>query len=224
MGGQEAHARHLSGRLINAQEAERARIGRELHDNVGQLLSSLSIGLSRLKRRADADTAGDAAMLHERATVLAEEVRRLSHELHSGVLKHAGLVEAIRGIGDEVRELGNQVTVSVTGRPEPMPPSVQLCLFRVAQEALQNAVRHAAMRKLDIALHVDADRAELSVTDDGRGFAPEAAANGSGVGIASMRERVRLAGGVFSLSARPGHGTSIRAILPLPPSSGANPT
>lgn len=217
----EARARELAGRLIAAQEQERSRIGRELHDNIGQLASSISIGLSRLRRRVpqeSIDMADDATRLQERVVTLNEEIRRVSHELHSGVLQHAGLPEAMRALCEEVEALGYAVEFSAEVA-RPLPEAVRLCLYRVAQEALRNAVKHSRMSRLRVSLDVDDQEAILIVSDDGLGFGQTltGAGVGEGIGIASMRERLRLFGGRLSVFPAVPSGTEVRATIPLAP-------
>jgi two-component system sensor histidine kinase UhpB len=211
--------RDLAGRLIAAQEAERTRIARDLHDDVNQRIAALAIALSGLKRRLP-ETAGDVrdelARLHQRIVELAGTVRHLSHELHPGVLQHAGLTAALEA---HCAEFGSQHALGLTFQADDnlgdVPPDAALCLYRVAQEALQNVVQHASARRAHVTLARDADDLELTVTDDGQGFDLEEARRANGLGLISLDERARLVGGSVRIDTRPQWGTELRVRVPL---------
>jgi two-component system sensor histidine kinase UhpB len=214
--------RHLAGSLITAQDAERARIARDLHDDVSQQLAALSIALSGLKRRVraasnDGDLATDVVSIQERATALAESVRQLSHDLHPDVLKHGGLTAALSAYCAEVSR-GQAVAVSCTteGDVESIDSETGFCLYRIAQEALHNVVKHAGAHRAEIRLLRTGDSDELIVTDDGRGFdIAETRHNGKGLGLVSINERVRLAGGTLSVVTERRKGTQLHVRLPM---------
>jgi signal transduction histidine kinase len=216
-------SRDLAGRLITAQEAERSRIARELHDDVNQQVAAIAIALSALKRRLPEGCGldGDLADVQRRAVEVAEDIRSLSHEFHPGVLRHAGLVAALQAHCGEFRARHHlPVSFRADADVEPLSADVSLCLYRVSQEALANVVRHAEARHADVSLSLaEAGSAvELTVSDDGRGFDParEDGADGTdgGLGLISLDERVRLAGGELEISSAPGRGTTLRVRVP----------
>jgi PAS domain S-box-containing protein len=210
----------LAGRLINAQEAERTRIARDLHDDVSQQLAGVGILLSGLKRllsrsgpQGDVDETMSA--LQQRTARLAHAIRHLSHELHPGVLKHAGLVEALMQHCAEVgRHHGITVTVNAPDDLDSLDFDVALCLYRVAQEALTNVVRHAHASVALVELTRIETGVELSVIDDGIGFVASDY-TGSGLGLRSIDERVRLTRGSVKVESRPGEGTNLRVRIPV---------
>ena len=210
----------LAGRLINAQEKERRRIGRDLHDDLSQQLAGVAIMLSSLKRKLGIpDLASEieqmVTTLQHRTAAAAETVRTLSHELHPGVLEHAGLVAALRGHCAEV-EAHHEIKVAFSDggiAPETVSPDVALCLFRVTQEALNNALRHARARTILVRLTATIEHVELSIIDDGVGFAPVERGR-SGLGLRSIDERVRLNQGTVKVESRIGQGTTLWVVIP----------
>ena len=214
-----AQIQSLAGRLITAQEAERTRIARELHDDVNQQLAALSISLSGLKRRLPSEAAEaqqEVTRLQQQTIALSEEIRHLSHELHPGVLQHAGLVAALQG---DCAEFGSQHGIDVTFHAdaglEDIPTDVALCLYRVAQEALHNMARHAGARQAEVALTRSDDILELRIADDGQGFDLAAARRHGGLGLISIDERVRLVQGGVQIVTEPRRGTELRVRVPL---------
>jgi signal transduction histidine kinase len=210
-----AQLRHLTGRLIDAQEDERARIARNLHDDVGQRAASLSIALSGAKRMAGATEPlrEELTSLQQAASSLSTELRDLSHDLHPGVLEHVGLLEALRSRGDELtRESGIACRLDVSDTWCDVPDVVALCLYRVAQEALRNVARHAAARTVVVSLDRRADVISMAVADDGRGFVVER--KKSGLGLLSLSERVNLLGGALDVTSAPAAGTTLTVTLP----------
>jgi PAS domain S-box-containing protein len=211
----------LAGRLIHAQEEERARIARDLHDDVSQQIAGVGILLSGLKRsmrpsgpRPEIDEA--LAGLQERTARLADSIRHLSHELHPGMLKHTGLIAALQQHCAEVeRHHGLTVTLSARDDFDWLEFDAALCLYRVTQEALTNIVRHARARTTRVELTRAASAIELRVTDDGVGFIA-AERTRSGLGLRSIDERVRLAQGSVSVESTPGHGTQVVVQIPAP--------
>ena len=209
----------LAGRLIDAQEAERARIARDLHDDLSQQLAGLAIMLSGLKRsvgKPDSHSEVELMVgsLQKRTSAVAEAVRNLSHELHPGVLKHAGLVATLRQHCAEVaRHHGIDVTFTAPDEFAPVdftPP----CVYRVTQEALANVVRHARARGARVELRKAETGVELRVVDDGIGFVADDR-SGRGLGLQSIDERVRLIRGTFNLESQPGRGTNLLVQVPL---------
>ena len=209
----------LAGRLITAQEAERSRIARDLHDDINQQLASLSIALSSVKRRlqvGEADgLAEEVARLQQRIVDITHVTRQLSHDLHPGVLRHAGLVAALRG---HCAEFGAQHGIDVSFSADGVngvPDETALCLYRVTQEALRNIAAHAGARTAQVALRSAAAGMELSIVDDGQGFDHAEARHQDGVGLVSLDERVRLVGGSLRIETRPQHGTKLQVSVPI---------
>jgi len=214
-----ARTRSLAGRLITAQETERTRIARELHDDVSQRLASLAIGLSSLRRGLPAGCAqldDELQQYQDWAVEMADEIRNLSHELHPGVLRHAGLAAALKSVCCEVeRKRGLAVSLDAPDQLEDVPPEIALCLYRVAQETLHNAAAHAEARHVLVSLTAHDDELELAVRDDGCGFDLAAARRRGGLGLLSIDERVRLVGGAVELSTAPGLGTTVSVRIPF---------
>lgn len=223
----EAALRELTGRLLAAQDAERRRIARELHDTTAQTLAALCMNLTLLETQVAADSGpggaaartgqllADAQALGERA---AQEIRTMSYLLHPPILEHAGLAGAIREYAAGFsRRSGIQVQVVIGEGVRRFPPEVELALLRLVQESLGNVHRHSGSPTARIHLGVSGGDAVLEVSDAGRGFrVPEDAGEGHvGVGIAGMRERLRHLGGRFEIASGP-QGTTVRATLPLP--------
>jgi PAS domain S-box-containing protein len=211
----------LAGRLIAAQEVERSRIARDLHDDTSQQLAGLSIALSGLKRRVgalqgDADLQEEVSSLQERTIALVENVRHLSHALHPSVLEHVGLVAALAGYCAEVQRVQTvEVTFSSEGDVDSTDAETALCLYRIAQEALRNVVAHADARHADVRLLRTGDSAELTIADDGKGFDMVGTHEvRKGLGLVSINERVRLAGGTVSITTELNKGTRVRVQIP----------
>jgi PAS domain S-box-containing protein len=212
----------LAGRLIAAQEVERARIARELHDDLSQQLAGLSIALSGVKRQVAArpgasDVAADVSALQQRAIALAESVRDLSHDLHPSAIQHAGLVAALATYCAELqRGQAVVITFRAEGDFESTAADSALCLYRVAQEGLRNVVTHARACHAEVQLRRIGDDAELTIADDGRGFdIVHAGKSIKGLGLVSITERVRLAGGTVSLVTELNKGTRLRVRVPM---------
>ena len=213
-----ARMRRLASLVITAQDEERSRIARELHDSTAQSLTAIVLQLSAAAR--DASTPGIAERLSEvkeLAGLALEEVRTLSHRVHPRVLDDLGLVAAVRWLARQARESSDvDITVDALGNTETIPAQAASVLYRVAQEALTNAVRHAAPTLVAIIVRTDADTATLEVADDGRGFdLAEAEARRPGMGLFSMRERVSLVDGQLDVISSPGSGTRVVARIPL---------
>jgi signal transduction histidine kinase len=212
--------RRLTGRLIHAQESTRAAIARDLHDDVCQELVAVTIGVTSLKASSAGLPAavmhGELSQLQERTLDIVDRVRRLSHDLHPVTLRLLGLPAALRAHCIEVEKRYDvQVALHVAGDVGTLPADAALGLFRIAQEALRNGAVHGEARRLDVALSRLDDEIELIVTDDGRGFDPEAARReGSGLGLVSIEERAHLARGTVSITSRLWHGTTVRVCVP----------
>jgi signal transduction histidine kinase len=154
--------------------------------------------------------------LQQRTMTLADDIRHLSHELHPGVLQHAGLVAALKA---HCAEFGSQhdikVTFSVAAALDDIPQGIALCLYRVAQEALRNVAAHAGARQAHVALSRPADGLELTITDDGQGFDLAEVQRGGGLGLISLHERVHLVGGSVRIDTQRQRGTELRVQVPL---------
>jgi PAS domain S-box-containing protein len=206
----------LSRRLIHAQEQERARIARELHDDIGQRLALLVIGFSELSVGAGTvPHENPAASLRKQAVEIATDIQALAHELHSSKLELLGLATAVKSFCTEFASQ-NRVEISLTARdlPKGLSPDLSLCLFRVLQEALHNAVKHSGARHFDVQLWATDDEVHLVVSDPGRGFDMEGARAGRGLGLVSMDERMKLVNGYVAIETQPQGGTSIHARAP----------
>lgn len=213
--------RQLAGRLIEAQDTERARIARDLHDDVSQQLAGMAIAFSAFRRRVSGsavtdDLQGDLQSLQERMNMLANNVRHLSHDLHPTVLQHAGLVSALTAYCSELeRAAGTAVTCAAEGDLDTLAPESALCLYRVAQEALRNVSAHAAASRVEVRLVRTDDVTEMTVTDDGKGFDIASPTEQKGLGLVSITERVRLAGGTVSIVTEMNKGTRLCVRLPV---------
>jgi len=213
-------ARHeLARRLTNAQEKERTRIARELHDDIGQSLAILRIQMLR----AGQPVSGMVGKRHptipqlcDNLKLLAEKVSLLSHQLHSSELEYLGLSVAVQS---HCREFSRQykipVECSCNDIPEDLDSLLALSLLRIVQEALHNAAKHSKAKSIQVAVQGTPSELSLLIADDGIGFDPEEAKLAAGLGLISMRERVHLAGGEFQITSRPGEGTCIAARVPL---------
>ncbi len=211
--------RQLAGRILTAQEDERKRIARELHDDVSQRLAAGAIETGKAEQDLPAPHPSRAALagLKEHLIALSDDVHRLSRQLHPAILDDLGLKDALRAECDRVAERGRLAVNFRCGQlPAGVPRDLALCVYRIAQEALRNAVKHAQADRVDLTLNADLEYLDLEVRDFGRGFDPAAGRRGAGLGLASMEERVRLAGGELSISSSPGQGTTIQVRVPLP--------
>jgi len=214
------HASHnrihdLGSRLLNAQEEERSRIARDLHDDISQQLAVLTIVLTRWGRTAEGPAETVAAEALKRAEDIGASVRELSHRLHPARLRVLGLVDALHGLKRELSHPGVTITFTHKGVPPTLPPDLTLCLFRVVQEALQNANKHSQARNVSVDLTGTSDGIALTIVDDGVGFDVDAAWR-RGLGLISVRERVEAIGGTFGLRSSPGAGTRLKVSVPVP--------
>ncbi|RZU02419.1 histidine kinase [Rivibacter subsaxonicus] len=207
----EKEAIGMSGRLLTAHEDERRRLARELHDDLTQRLARLAVDAGRLERTAGAD----AAAMRVDLAHLSEDVHAMSYRLHPSVLDDLGLVEALRAECDRVAQSGDlQVDVEAHGVPRSVPAEASLCLFRVAQEAMSNATRHGQASAVTVLLSSRDRGLQLAVADNGSGFDPAQSRERASLGLASMRERVRLLHGVLDIESTPGRGTTVIAWVP----------
>ncbi|HEY2646576.1 MAG TPA: PAS domain S-box protein [Candidatus Acidoferrales bacterium] len=210
---------NMSRRLIEAQEQERLRIARELHDNTNQRLALLAVGIEQIKSDFPFGMSGLHRRLDEigkNAVEISKEVQCLSHELYSSKLSYLGLVAAMRGFCSEFSEKMNvKITFDARNLPNPVPSDVSLCLFRVLQEALNNAAKHSNSSVFEVKLWGTPDEIHLLITDLGIGFDLDAARKGPGLGLISMQERVRLMKGTLSIETQPGLGTTFQVHAPV---------
>jgi signal transduction histidine kinase/streptogramin lyase len=209
----------LAGRLLTAQEAERTRIARELHDDLGQRVASLSIALSTVKQKIGprhGSIDDELAMLQQETMRMSKDLRNLSHELHPGALEHVGLVEALKTRCEEL-SLESSVSAKVVVGDEwsEVPYDVAICLYRVAQEALRNVMRHAHATTAQISLARQNGQVIMRIADDGRGFDATVPVRQPGLGLVSMDERVRMLGGSLQVQAAMNRGTIVVATLPI---------
>src|SRR5688572_948014 len=214
--------RQMAGRLIHAQEAARAEVARDLHDDICQRLAHVAIDVTALRIATgdiqDATTQQAFEELDRDTRNTFDGIRRLSHELHPATLRLLGLVPALRSHCGEVAKW-HDVEVIFTGGDEigRLQPEVAVCLFRIAQESLRNGIAHGGATKLTVKLERVSDTVELTVTDDGGGFDVETVrASGGGLGLVTMQERVNLVGGTMSVASEVGGGTTVRVRAPAP--------
>ena len=201
----------LSRKLIESQEQERTRIGRELHDDINQRLAMLSIGLDQLQDEVQTSV----QELRKQTIELSNDVQALSHDLHSSKLEYLGIVA---GIKSWCKEFGERLRVEIDFTSDVasvLPLQVGLSLFRVLQEALNNAIKHSGVKWIEVQLREQFGEIHLLISDLGRGFDVEAASQGKGLGLISMRERVRLVNGTITVASRPMGGTTIHVRVPL---------
>ena len=208
----------ISQRLIEAQEHERARLARDLHDDVNQRLALVNMRLEALSR-ALPGSAADAAQRIEEArqdvTSLITDIQALSHRLHPQRLEFLGIADAASGLCREIStQHGIDVGFAANGVPEGLPKRIVVCLYRVLQEALQNAIKHSGTGRIKVSLRGAADQIELTVDDFGNGF-DLGAPRGHGLGLTSMNERLKAIDGQLAVRSQPARGTSIRARVPL---------
>jgi signal transduction histidine kinase len=216
----DARLRDLSGRLVAAQEAERTRIARELHDDLAQRVALLATKLGAAGQRRPftatlvrQDLAAARQMLHE----LSSSIHTLSHQLHPPNLRLLGLWPTLRALCREVSDgCGTPVDFTADDDRDGVADDTALCVFRVAQEALQNAIKHSGAGRIDVRLGATPSLLTLRVADDGCGFDP-AASGHTGIGLLTMRERVELLRGSLRIVSKPGGGTLVEAVLPHVP-------
>src|SRR5262249_15697979 len=207
--------RRLSAQLITAQEQERSRIGRELHDDINQRLAMLGIELQQLQDNPS-ELQSRLQELKEELDEISRDVQGLSHELHSSKLEYLGVVA---GIESWCKEFAERQRLEIAFRNEVssvLPLEIGICLVRVLQEAVHNAVKHSGARRVAVQLREELGEIHLIISDSGTGFDTEAASQGQGLGLTSMRERVRLVNGTISIESNSTEGTTIHVRVPLP--------
>lgn len=214
--------RQMAGRLINAQEAARADIARDLHDDVCQQLVYVSMGVSTLKNSSGdiqgAETQQAFSELERDTQSTFEGIRRLSHDLHPASLRLLGLAPALKTHCAEIEKRHNVEVVFNAGDLGHLHPDIAVCFFRIAQESLRNGVMHGEAKRFDVSLARFGEHIEMTVADNGRGFDLEAVQqNGGGLGLVSMEERAHVVGGGVQIITGVGQGTTVRVRGPVDP-------
>ncbi|MFY9723923.1 MAG: PAS domain S-box protein [Bryobacteraceae bacterium] len=214
----ESQLRGLSARLIDAQEEERKRLARELHDDLNQQIAAVTIGVGNLKRHIPeelAEVRGQSDRIHQKLVHLAEAIRRMSHELHPAILQYSGLATALRTYCDEFGALARvRVSLDIDGSFDGVAPATALCIYRIAQEALRNVAKHAKVETAAIQLRREEGQLLLTVSDRGVGMQPSRASATTGLGLVSIKERTRLVGGSLEIRSQPDQGTTITVEVP----------
>jgi PAS domain S-box-containing protein len=210
----------VSGRLITAQEQERTRIARDLHDDIAQRLALLANELQQF--REDSPNLPEARKrveeLEKQTCEIASDIQSLSHELHSSKLEYLGMVPAMRGFCNEFsKQQKLEINFKNHDLPSTLPPDVSLCFFRVLQEALHNSAKYSGVRHFDVELWATPSDVRLTISDSGAGFDLKAAKDGRGLGLISMEERLKIVGGELLIESQPKRGTTIHARVPLRP-------
>ena len=215
----EAHRTHeslqlVSSRLLNAQEQERARIGRELHDDINQRLALLAVQLGQLQDNPS-EVQNRLQELKSCTAEISTDVQALSHDLHSSKLEYLG---AVAGIKSWCKEFAERQKVEIDFRSSVqsvLPLEIGRTLFRVLQEALHNSIKHGGVKRVEVRLQEASGEIHLTVSDSGKGFDLDAALRGQGLGLTSMRERVRLVNGTILIESKPIAGTTIQVRVPF---------
>lgn len=209
---------NLSGRLISAQEEERKRIARELHDDLNQRMALLSIELAQLGQQIQKPRGLRSLVrsLQTKAQEISAEIHRLSYRLHPSKLDHLGLAAAVESLCEEISASHTlKIEFQQKGFPTAVPKDIRLCLFRIAQESLRNCLKHSDAHTALVALEKTGRAIRLSVSDDGCGFDTKSNAIKKGLGFTSMSERLRLVGGEMHVHSQPASGTRIEISVPL---------
>jgi signal transduction histidine kinase len=208
----------LTGKLLEAQEEERRRIGRELHDGLNQQLAMFAVELGLLARQVppkSPELARSILNLRHRAEELSNDLRMITHQLHPAALEHLGLISALRSLcGEFSRFEGVRVGFSVDGEIGAVPSEIAICLYRIAQEALRNVVKHSEAGVAWVRIWVSRDEIQLSIEDRGVGFKLHSSPT-AGLGLVSMQERVQIVQGKINIQSAPDEGTFIRVFVPI---------
>lgn len=208
--------RALAGQLLTAQEEDRRRISRDLHDDVNQRLAMVSMDLRRLEkaRGIPDDLRGAIRAISEQLTALSDDVRQMAYRCHPSILDDLGLVKAVRRLVDDcAARSGVRIDYVHQDPVTPLPPELTTCIYRVIQESLSNIARHAGATHVEVELMCEEDLVSLSIRDNGVGF--DTGRSSGHLGLLSMQERVRLAKGQLHIDSTPGQGTRIRVDVPL---------
>ncbi len=213
----QAFSSRLGRKLISAQENERRLIARELHDDLSQRLASLAIDVGYVSARRGSEEADKVLNeLAPRLVGISKDVHDLSYRLHPSMLEDLGLLAALQAEADRFRRhCSAEIIEEFETLPSNMNRDTALCVYRIAQEALNNAIKHAGATLIKISVAEREGAVTLSVADDGAGFDDTATTKGAGLGLSSMHERAELAGGVLRIDSRPGRGTKVKLVVPL---------
>jgi two-component system, NarL family, sensor histidine kinase UhpB len=211
----EAERRRAGSAALRAQEEERARVARDLHDEVNQSLTGLLLRLEAVREAAPPELEHELAETRSLANQAMQELLSLARQLRPTALDDLGLAAAIAGQVEQVRRSGLEAELRTEGDFSALDDDVQLVVYRVAQEALTNAARHSEAQRIAVSLRQTGQGVELEVADHGRGFAFEQSERGLGIG--GMRERALLVGAELTIESRPGRGTTVRLSIPLSP-------
>jgi len=212
----QASLRQMSSQLIQGQEQERARIGRELHDDINQRLAMLAVELEQVQE-THSEVRAPLAELRREVNDISNDVQALSHDLHPSKLEYLGVVG---GIASWCKEFAERRGVEISFKSDistTLPIEIGVSLFRVLQEALHNAAKHSGVKRIEVQLTENLGEVHLVIRDLGVGFDVESAMRGKGLGLASMRERVRLVNGSIAIQSTPMQGTMIQVRVPLVP-------
>jgi PAS domain S-box-containing protein len=209
----------MGRRVSEAEERERRRIAQNLHENIGQRLTLLAIEIEQLKTEPLNETVemlGRLDAISKQTLRILTDVKTSAHELHSPRLEYLGIAAVMRSFCEEFgQRKGVEIDFKGHDVPSSVPPDISLCLFRVLQEALYNAVKHSGARHFEVRLWTLSDDIHLTFSDSGAGFDPEAARNSGGLGLLGMEERLKLLKGTVSIESRPQRGTTIHVRVPL---------
>jgi len=210
----------LAASLITAQDEERRRVARELHDNIGQQLASLSVDIGMLLNKPPAakETQRRLKSIQARVADASDLTTQLAHQMHPSTLENLGLAVALQNLCLHFSERHPEIALQFEERAAPaaIPREVASCLYRIAQESLQNVTKHSRAKHVSVALESDRAGISMTVADDGVGFDLSAARGRGGLGLVAMEERTRLVNGNLTVTAQPGHGTQISLHVPLP--------
>jgi signal transduction histidine kinase len=204
----------VTQKLIQAQEQERARIARELHDDINQRLALLSIEVEELQANP-AEIEPRGLELRKRIREISADVQTLATDLHPFKLEYLGAVAGMKSWTKEFAQRQKLKIDLIADLDSPLPPKIGVSLFRVLQEALQNIVKHSGGKRVEVQLREDSEAVHMVVRDSGRGFDVEAASHGNGLGLTSMRERIRLVNGTITIESRQNAGTAVQVRVPF---------
>jgi signal transduction histidine kinase len=217
-GQHETALRDAAVRSIAAQEDERSRLAREIHDDLGQKIALLSMELCQFGQKViDQEPLRRACQnLQDQVKEISTDINRLAYKLHPSILDNVGLLAAMKNLCLEITASGKlSVEFYHQGSFAELPKDVTLCVFRIAQEALRNCMKHSEADSAEAVLINTGKEVRLSVLDEGRGFDTDRKTVGQGLGFASMAERLRIVGGKMKINSRPSHGTRIEVSIPL---------
>jgi PAS domain S-box-containing protein len=210
--------REMAGKLLTAQEEERRRISRELHDDIVQKVAAVAIGVSRIKRNlanAHQPLADELAGVQQTIFGLAEDIRQISHRLHPAALEHAGLIAALKSFTEEFsRTEGIEIALTVPDGNDEIRRDISVCVYRLLQEWLRNIAKHSGAKSAEVSLSLADGHLHVVVRDAGKGFDVDSA-RGGGLGLVSIEERVRMCQGTVEITSRLNRGTTLTARIPL---------